>query len=140
MEATSSGHRLVAIAEEECWRLAASRPFGHLGVVVDGQPEVFPMDHRVVDRTLLVRTEDGTKLRAAAGARVGYEVDDVDDATRGGWSVMVAGYADEVFDLTDLAPIDDADVPLWTGGPVHWLRIVPARVTGRRLVRATPAP
>jgi hypothetical protein len=133
MDATPTDRYLVAIAERECWSLLAARAWGRLAVFVDDHPEVFPVDHQVDDRTLLVRTEEGTKLRHAAGARVCFELDDIDDRTRTGWTVMVIGHADEVFDHTEL-DVDDAEAPLWTGDKVHWLRIVPVKVTGRRLV------
>lgn len=135
MDSTPRGRRLVAIAEEECWRLVGTRRWGRLLVVVADHPELFPVDHLVDGRSLLVRTEEGTKLRAALGARVGFEVDEVDDDARLGWTVMLAGYANEVFDTRelDLAEID-ADEAVWTGDRVHWLRIVPFKVSGRRLV------
>lgn len=133
MAGTAAGRRLAVIPELECWDLLATRPWGHLAVVTDDHPEVFPIDHRVEGHTLLLRTEEGSKLRAASGLRVGFEVDEVDEVERVGWSVMVTGYADEVFDLRDLG-VDDADEPLWTGERVHWLRVVPLKVTGRRVV------
>jgi uncharacterized protein len=134
MDGTVRGRRLVALREEECWQLLATRPWGRLAVIVAEHPEVFPIDYRVDGRTLLLRTEKGTKLRAALGARIGFEVDEVDDVDRVGWTVMVAGYADEVFDPHDLEVDVDVDAPLWTGERVHWLRLVPIKVTGRRLV------
>jgi uncharacterized protein len=133
VEATPADRHLVALTEEECWDLLASRAWGRLAAVVYDHPEIFPVDHRVDGRTLLLRTEEGTKLRAAAGARICFEVDDVDDRARTGWTVMLTGHADEVFDHAEL-DVDDADAPLWTGDRVHWLRIVPVKVTGRRLV------
>ena len=70
--------------------------WGRLLVVVANHPKLFPVDHLVDGRSLLVRTEEGTKLRAASGARVGFEVDEVDDDARLGWTVMLTGYANEV--------------------------------------------
>lgn len=125
----------MAIAEEECWQLVATRRWGRLLVVVANHPELFPVDHLVDGHSLLVRTEEGTKLRAALGARVGFEVDEVDDDARLGWTVMLAGYANEVFDTRELELAEiDADEAVWTGDRVHWLRIVPFKVSGRRLV------
>ena len=135
MGSTPRGRRLVAIAEEECWQLVSTRRWGRLLVVVADHPELFPVDHLVDGRSLLVRTEEGTKLRAAVGARVGFEVDEVDDDARLGWTVMLAGYANEVFDTRELDLREiDADEAVWTGDRVHWLRIVPFKVSGRRLV------
>ena len=138
MEATPTDRRLTAVTAEECWRLLATHSWGRLGVLVAGHPEVFPVDHRIDGRALLLRTEEGTKLRAASGARVCFEVDEIDDLARTGWTVLVVGHADEVFDRASL-DVDDADAPLWTGDKVHWLRVVPVKVTGRRLVPHTPS-
>ncbi len=138
MEATPTDRRLVALAAEECWGLLATRNWGRLGVFVEDHPEIFPVDHHVDGRVLLLRTEEGTKLRAASGARVCFEVDEIDDLARTGWTVMVIGHADEVHDRAAL-DVDDADAALWTGDKVHWLRIVPVKVTGRRLVPHTPS-
>jgi hypothetical protein len=139
MEATPTDRHLMALATEECWGLLATRTWGRLGVVVAGHPEIFPVDHHVDGRVLLLRTEEGTKLRAAAGARVCFEVDQIDDLSRTGWTVMVVGHADEVFDPASL-DVDGPDAPLWTDDKVHWLRIVPVKVTGRRLVPKAPSP
>jgi hypothetical protein len=133
MDGTPKGRRLVALPETECWRLLATRPWGHLAVVVAGHPDLFAVDHRVDGRTLLIRTEEGAKLRATSGARIAFLVEEIDEVAREGWTVLVAGYGEEVFDPHRLE-VDDLDEPLWTGDRVHWVRIVPIKVTGRRLV------
>ena len=48
--------------------------------------------------------------------------------------MLVAGYGEEVFDTAPTSMSIDLDEALWTGDRVHWLRIVPFKVTGRRLV------
>lgn len=134
VDATPEGRHLAAISENECWQLFASRPWGRLAVIVEDHPEVFPVDHLVADRTLLVRTERGAKLRSAVGARVAFQLDAVDE-DRLGWSVLAVGYAEEVDDprAVGVTP-EEAAAALWTDERVHWLRIVPFKVTGRRLV------
>ena len=81
MEATPTDRHLVALTEEECWDLLATRTWGRLALfAVGNHPEIFPVDHHVDGRALLLRTEEGTKLRAASGTRVCFEADDVDDS------------------------------------------------------------
>lgn len=129
--ADTVAHRWVeALSEQECWEQLASRPWGRLAVVVEGHPEVFPVDHHIDGHALLLRTEDGTKWRHAVGGRVCFEVDDIGDDRRG-WSVIVVGYGERVFDRGE-HPADDDD-PWWTSEDVHWLRIVPIKVSGRRV-------
>lgn len=119
-----------ALSEQECWEHLAARPWGRLAVVVEGHPEVFPVDHHVDGRVLLLRTEDGTKWRHAVGGRVCFEVDDI-GADRQGWSVMVVGYGERIFDRGEFP--SDAGDPWWTTEDVQWLRIVPIKVSGRRV-------
>ena len=47
----------------QSWALVCSVPIGRLAVVVDGRPEIFPLNH-VVDRgTTVFRTAEGTQAR-----------------------------------------------------------------------------
>ena len=55
---------LEILGTEACWELLASAPVGRLGVVVDGRPEIFPVNFVTDDRTIVFRTEVGSKLAA----------------------------------------------------------------------------
>src|SRR5512132_2483010 len=60
-------------------------------------PLALPVDRVVDQQSALFRTDAGTKLEVAnRGARVGFEVNGIDVATRTGWSVPVRGEAAEV--------------------------------------------
>jgi hypothetical protein len=60
-------------------------------------PLALPVDRVVDQQNALFRTDAGTKLEVAnRGARVGFEVNGTDVATRTGWSVPVRGEAAEV--------------------------------------------
>ena len=62
------------------------------------------------------------------------EVDGIDAGTATGWSVLVKGRAVEVHDPDDLRRLSDLPLRYWAvGDKVHWVRIVPAEVTGRRI-------
>jgi nitroimidazol reductase NimA-like FMN-containing flavoprotein (pyridoxamine 5'-phosphate oxidase superfamily) len=45
---------------------------------------------------IVIRTAAGTKLATADHANVTFEVDEIDQRTRSGWSVLVRGLAEEV--------------------------------------------
>jgi uncharacterized protein len=128
---------LMDISRQECDKLLASTPLGRIGVVVDGRPEVFPVNH-VFDRsscTVTFPTNDRTKLHAALSwPWVAYEVDGVEPDDTGGWSVMVVGRAEEITDEADIARLARQRRVLWRPGEVsRWVRIVPSKVTGRRI-------
>jgi uncharacterized protein len=133
---TEGGIVLEVLNEAECRELLGSRHFGRLGVVDEGGPVVLPVNY-VFDRgRVAIRTDPGTKLDAASLARVAFEVDQVDEVSHTGWSVLVQGVGHDVTDAIDLVseavrrlPVD----PWAPGQKAHWIRIDPHTITGRRL-------
>jgi nitroimidazol reductase NimA-like FMN-containing flavoprotein (pyridoxamine 5'-phosphate oxidase superfamily) len=96
---------------------------------------VFPVNF-VLDRQMVVfRTDAGTKLDAACrGSRVAFEIDGTDAAARSGWSVLVRGEAIEVTDPAELARLRKRRLDPWApGDKAHFVRILPAALTGRRI-------
>lgn len=123
----------------ECLALVRAVPVGRLAVLVDGAPDIFPLNHVVDHGTVVVRTAAGTKLSAAAGRQVAFEADGLDHAAGEAWSVVIKGTATRVDQLHDV--IDALALPLtpWQeGDKPFFLRIEPGTVTGRRLRFAPP--
>ena len=118
----------------ECWKLLQGSSIGRLGVWVEDHPEIFPVTFRVDHRTVVLRSGDGTKLRAALGGLpVAFEADGMVPASRKAWSVMVKGSAGEVT-VTDEF-LDNVGLMLfpWEPGKKdHFVRIVATAITGRR--------
>src|SRR5262249_23874191 len=46
-----------------CWELLAATPVGRIGVIHDSAPEIYPVNHVVDGRSIVFRTDPGTKLR-----------------------------------------------------------------------------
>ena len=124
---------LHALPEEVCWQLLASRRLGRLAVVVDGAPQVFPVNYAPAGRRLVFRSGPGTKLDAALAAPSAFEVDSYDDAGGAGWSVLLQGTVatvadgpeDEMLRAVAIFPAPPGDRPLL-------LVFTPSAVTGRR--------
>jgi nitroimidazol reductase NimA-like FMN-containing flavoprotein (pyridoxamine 5'-phosphate oxidase superfamily) len=53
---------ITSLSESESWNLLAGVALGRLVTSVDDQPEVFPVNFVVQNRTVLFRTGEGTKL------------------------------------------------------------------------------
>ena len=124
------------LTSNQSWQLLRESAVGRLAVVLDKGPEIFPVNHIVDHGSVIFRTGEGTKLHAAVGRTVAYEVDGLDDAGRA-WSVVIKGHAHEVRQLHDV--IDALALPLfpWQGGPKpHFVQIQADEVTGRRFVIA----
>jgi nitroimidazol reductase NimA-like FMN-containing flavoprotein (pyridoxamine 5'-phosphate oxidase superfamily) len=121
----------------ECERLLASQQVGRLAVVVDRYPMVFPVNFAVDNGTIVFRAGRGSKLTAAQHQNVGFQVDEVDVPARTAWSVLVTGMAETVGDEHDATLVARSRAlaidPLEPGSKDHWVRIIPASMSGRRI-------
>lgn len=131
-----SGTRWQELTRSECFTFLARHDLGRLAFVDELGPIVIPVNY-VLDRHMLViRTDEGAKLDAACrGARVAFEIDGVDAAGRGGWSVLVRGEAVAVSDPAELERLRGLPVrPIAPGSRRHYIRVMPAVLTGRRIL------
>ncbi len=135
---TESG-AIEKVPAEQIWRLLARRRVGRLVVCVEGRPDVFPVNYRVDDDTIVIKTAPGLKLAAAVlGEGVAFEVDALDEASHTGWSVVLRGQAREIEDHDELLAADRLLIDTWAPGAKNrYLRIEPDVVTGRRIGSAT---
>jgi uncharacterized protein len=127
--------RWQELTRSQCFELLAREHLGRVAVIDDLGPVVFPVNF-VLDRHMVVlRTDEGTKLDAAIkGSRVAFEIDGTDTAAHTGWSVLVRGEAVEVTDPAELARLRRLPLHPWVpGAKAHYVRILPAALTGRRI-------
>lgn len=122
----------------ECYRLLATQQIGRLGVNAEHYPLIYPVNYALDDAVGVIRTGAGTKLAAADHANVTFQVDEIDQRTRSGWTVLVRGLAEEVTSAHRdelVQRTHDTDVRPWAPGEHgRWLRLIPQHVTGRRIV------
>ena len=133
--------RWQELTKGECFELLVREQLGRVAVVDDRGPIVLPVNF-VLDRTIVVfRTDEGTKLDAAIrGSRVAFEIDGIDAAAHTGWSVVVRGEAVEVTDPAELARLRKLPLSPWApGAKSRYVRILPAVLTGRRILRPGPS-
>lgn len=132
---------LETLDEAECMRLIAPGGIGRLCFAGRFDLTVLPVNYKVHDGAILFRTaQDSTTdedLRtgiAHAEYRVAFEIDDFDLAAREGWSVLIQGPAHHLDTDDERAEATAAGVEPWPGGRrEHFIRIRPARITGRRI-------
>jgi nitroimidazol reductase NimA-like FMN-containing flavoprotein (pyridoxamine 5'-phosphate oxidase superfamily) len=129
-----SAAALVPMARDECLRLLARERLGRIGVCVDQQPVLLPVNYAMDGNHIVFRTDPGTKLHAAIGRPVAFEIDGFDRLYHEGWSVLVVGTAEEVESAAELARLSRLPLGPWAPGPkAHWVRIRAGAITGRRL-------
>lgn len=127
---------MVVLTKRECELLLASTPIGRLGVIVAGDPLVFPILFRSVDGAIVFRTASGAKMDAVwIGAAVTFEADGWDAAKRVGWSVIVRGRAETVHDSAEVEKLEALGLEDWVPHqqPTTWVRLTPTEISGRRI-------
>jgi len=126
---------MIELTTEKCWELLHATTTGRVAVTVGTTPDIFPVNYRVKDGEIIIRTEAGTKL--AAGSMmpaIAFEIDDVDVDGHTGWSVVVKGRGREPSTLDEVLALDELGMEPWVDAPKsRWLAITPHSVTGRQI-------
>lgn len=126
---------MESLDPEECWKLLDESSVGRLVLIVDGHPDIFPVNYRTLGSVLLVRTGPGTKSSAARSDRwASFEIDALDAERETGWSVVVHGPIQQIDQTDELSRAQRHGLQSWAPGQKdQWLQILPRHVTGRRI-------
>jgi nitroimidazol reductase NimA-like FMN-containing flavoprotein (pyridoxamine 5'-phosphate oxidase superfamily) len=122
-----------------CLRLLASVPVGRIGFFADGEMVILPVNHVVDGQDLVFRTARGSKLSAAEGRDlVTFEADEYDEQTRSGWSVVVTGRAEVIYEDAEIQRLSRLGLHPWVTAAERpfWIRIRANAVSGRATPKA----
>lgn len=98
---------------DEAWALLASKEVGRLAVSVGGQPDIFPVNYYAVEKRILFRTGEGTKLsELVVNSHVAFESDFYGDGATG-WSVVAKGSARILSRGDEIAAADELPLQPW---------------------------
>ena len=126
--------QLKELSEDECLELLASKQVGRLAYVDRDGPLAVPVNYVLDQGTVLFRTSPHSALGRYARSGAALEVDDIDDYTQSGWSVLLRGPVEYV-DPDDLpADAEGRPTPWPQGVRTLHVRIRPRSITGRRLL------
>ena len=123
------------LSTTECRRLLEPGGIGRIAFCGYSGPTILPVNFVVLSGTIVIRTGEGTAIEGHADGPVAFEVDHIDDALCQGWSVLVRGQAHRVRHPAELHRVrQDTHLWPWPGGDHDvYLRIIPDRITGRRI-------
>lgn len=142
--ATLDRNGLTVLSRDEALALLAGRNVGRIAVTMRALPTILPVTYVLDTHTesIVFRTGYGTKLYAAGrNAVVAFEVDEIDEDTRSGWSVVAVGSAHEVTDPGELERLGRLRLAPWVASELaHTIAVPIVHVTGRRLTGAGDAP
>jgi nitroimidazol reductase NimA-like FMN-containing flavoprotein (pyridoxamine 5'-phosphate oxidase superfamily) len=127
--------------EAESLRLIAPGGIGRIAYASRFGPAVLPVNYKWHDGAIVFRTarhsaldEDLQTGIAGGEYMVAFEIDELDFDGRQGWSVLIQGPAHHVEGEAERRAATAAGVQPWAGGERElFLRIVPHRITGRRI-------
>ncbi|MFE3579331.1 helix-turn-helix domain-containing protein [Streptomyces vinaceus] len=127
---------LVALDETECRRLLSTHGVGRIAIFTAEGPAVLPVNYLVAGSDIAFRTSAEAVTARAAGTEAAFEIDNIDDVTATGWSVLAVGELAAVTDPHEIHRLNTtARSHPWAGGPRdHWMKLTPVRITGRRVV------
>jgi nitroimidazol reductase NimA-like FMN-containing flavoprotein (pyridoxamine 5'-phosphate oxidase superfamily) len=142
----TAGPVVELLDETECLRLISAGGVGRIGYTGRFGPSVLPVNYALHEETIVFRTGQhspmGEDLRTGieyAESKVAFEIDEISSATREGWSVLVQGSAHLVDSDAERASVMQSGVEAWPGGEKElFVRVIPTRITGRRIGRAGP--
>ena len=129
---------LQALSPEECLALLEPGGVGRVGLMSADGIVMLPVNYAIAAKTIVFRTAPDALLAALAHASASFEADHVDEASREGWSVLVQGHAHKVACEREVRSLEQG-TPLepWAAGARDvWVRITPARISGRRIQQA----
>ena len=126
--------------ENECLYLISPGGVGRIAYTGRFGPAVLPVNYSVQDGAVLFRTVEYGPLDqdlrtgiANADYIVAFEIDDIDMAERRGWSVLIQGPAHHLC-VDEEDAIRKGGIETWAPGDRDlFIRIVPSRITGRRV-------
>jgi nitroimidazol reductase NimA-like FMN-containing flavoprotein (pyridoxamine 5'-phosphate oxidase superfamily) len=136
------GDRVIEeLDEAESLRLIAPGGIGRIAYASRFGPAVLPVNYKWHDGAIVFRTtrhgaldEDLQTGIASGDYTVAFEIDEIDVPGRQGWSVLIQGPAHHVEAEAERQAAARAGLEPWPGGARElFLRIVPRRITGRRI-------
>ncbi len=130
---TDISNPINILSADECWALLEQETLGRLAVAANGVPDIFPINYAVLDRMIVLRTREGSKLvTMMLQAEVAFEIDGLREEDNVAWSVVLKGLARDV----PPGPLEDRIVehpPIpWNTSPKHRFVVIEvSAVSGR---------
>jgi uncharacterized protein len=119
---------------DQCWELLDGEVVGRLALIVDGHPEIFPVNFVLERRSIVFRSAGGTKLWGAMTSKpVAFEIDGYDPQEQQAWSVVARGEAELIESQEEKDAADARLLEPWQPGDKDfYVRLAPKALTGRR--------
>jgi nitroimidazol reductase NimA-like FMN-containing flavoprotein (pyridoxamine 5'-phosphate oxidase superfamily) len=118
-----------------CLQLLAIVPVGRVSFFSDGEIVTLPVNHVIDGQAPVFRTARGSKLSMAEGQNlVAFEADEYEQRTLSGWSVLVNGRAEAIYEEAEIQRLSHLGLHPWATAVDRpfWIRIRPTSINGRQ--------
>jgi uncharacterized protein len=124
---------LVELSEADCRKLLVYHTAGRVGFMAGDGPLILPVTYQYLNGSVIFRTSPvGPLAELVRRTSVAFEIDEINEQSKSGWSVLVVGFAEAMarnYLLTSA----------WETGPVPWadgvrslfIEIKPRKISGR---------
>lgn len=127
----------------ECMELLSAGQVGRVAMSTPTGPRIVPVNYKLHDGDIVFRTTPNSLLGTYGGdSQLAFEIDDIDEQAREGWSVVALGKARRVDDMNEISRIwVSGDPEPWADGNRNlYLRLFVLEISGRRVGGDVPAP
>ena len=129
--------RLVPLSREECLEAVAQRPVGRVAYQDPDGPVVIPVNYVLDGDDVLFRIRSWSEMARGLRGAVSFQVDDLDEFHRSGWSVLLRGsvfFVDHDGGLSRAGDETPRPEPWAEGNRELLVRLSPDHISGRRLM------
>ena len=122
---------LDAIGRQQCLDLIESHHLGRIAWQAADLPQILPITYAMHQGSVYFRTlPDGLLAELAQQTSVALEVDELDQQTRSGWSIVLHGHTSAVSEPDELADLwaSDSLVPCYQETEHYLSASVPTRL------------
>jgi transcriptional regulator with XRE-family HTH domain len=134
------GHHpaLDSLNRDQCEAHLLAGGVGRIIFSTERGPMAFPVQFEFTNGEVIFSTEESKAVIIVGQKVVGFEIDQVDDATSARWSVSVTGRARRVQGTRKLLQLSTLDLVMWAGASRHALiAIEPKEITGHVIIQRT---
>ena len=135
-----SERHFEAIGRQQCLDLVESHHLGRVAWQAADRPQILRVTYAMHEGSVYFRTApDSILAELVQPTSVALEVDELDQQSRSGWSIVLHGRTSAVSepDALDDLWASDSLVPWASGNRTLFIRIRPERVSGRVVRRPT---
>jgi nitroimidazol reductase NimA-like FMN-containing flavoprotein (pyridoxamine 5'-phosphate oxidase superfamily) len=129
-----AGGHFGPLSAEECQHKLAARSTGRVGWSYGGSQHILPVTYALYTGRIVFRTSPyGVLSELTRRTNVAFEIDEVDEVSGQGWSVLVQGSAEGIVLAQDLTTLwaRPGLVPWAPGTRNVFIAITPVSTTGR---------